>query len=264
MDRAAVLTAFNEQIRRGTAEDGTGARFETTELLVRRLAPPGQYGSGVFWTDLDAGNADAVIAAEIALFRDRGERFEWKLYDYDRPADLAGRLSAAGLAAEEPEAFVVAEVGAVIEALGPAEPPPGVTISQVTDRAGVELMSAVSEQVFGERQPELLESLVTQLAAAPEMTGLFLATAGDVPVSGSRIEFLPDTEFAGLWGGGTLPQWRRRGIYRAMVRRRAELAAQRGYKYVFVDASDQSRPILERLGFTCLAITTPYIYDPAA
>ena len=73
----------------------------------------------------------------------------------------------------------------------------------------------------------------------------------------------PGTEFAGLWGGGTLPEWRGRGIYRALVRYRAELAAQRGYRYLTVDASPDSRPILERLGFIRLAITTPYTWTPS-
>jgi GNAT superfamily N-acetyltransferase len=71
------------------------------------------------------------------------------------------------------------------------------------------------------------------------------------------------TEFAGLFGGGTLPQWRGRGIYRALVAYRARLAAARGYRYLQVDASPASRPILERLGFACLALTTPYTWSPS-
>jgi GNAT superfamily N-acetyltransferase len=90
-----------------------------------------------------------------------------------------------------------------------------------------------------------------------------VAMAGDEPVSAARTDFFAGTQFAGLLGGGTLPQWRRRGIYRALVRHRAELAAERGYCYLTVDASDQSRPILERIGFECLAITTPYIWSPS-
>ena len=65
------------------------------------------------------------------------------------------------------------------------------------------------------------------------------------------------TEFAGLWGGSTLPGWRGRGIYRALVGRRAQLAAQLGVKYLLVDASAASRPILERLGFVPITTTTP-------
>ncbi len=76
------------------------------------------------------------------------------------------------------------------------------------------------------------------------------------------MEFRPGTDFAGLWGGGTAPQWRGKGIYRATVAHRARIAVERGYRYLQVDASDDSRPILDRLGFTTLCTTTPYVYRP--
>jgi GNAT superfamily N-acetyltransferase len=263
MDRAAVLAAFNQQVRQATAPDGTGATFTRTDVLVRRLAPPGQEGSGIVWTDLGSADPDLVIAEQIAIFAGRAQSFEWKLYDYDQPADLADRLRAAGLVAAEPESFMVAEVTPVLERLRSASLPDGVRVDRVTDPAGVAKMNEVSELVFDEDRSELTESILAQLRTAPEMTGLFVAMVGDVPVCAARIEFLPDTEFAGLWGGGTLPQWRGRGIYRSLVRYRAELAAQRGYRYLTVDASPDSRPILERLGFTRLAITTPYLWTPS-
>jgi len=57
--------------------------------------------------------------------------------------------------------------------------------------------------------------------------------------------------------------WRGRGTYRALVAYRANLAAARGCRYLEVDASDDSRPILERLGFVAVTTTTPYIWSPA-
>ncbi|MFC7467169.1 hypothetical protein ACFQVA_05440 [Actinomadura keratinilytica] len=38
----------------------------------------------------------------------------------------------------------------------------------------------------------------------------------------------------------------------------------RGVRWVQVDATDRSRPILERLGFRTLTTTTPYVWTPAA
>lgn len=263
MDHDAVLTAYNAQVRQATSPDGTGAAFEADGIVVRRVAPAGQDGSGIVWSDLDEANADAVIAEQVRFFGDRGRTFEWKVFDYDRPADLADRLVAAGFVAQEPESFVVGEVGQIIDALRSAKLPDGVVARDVTDAAGIDLMRAVQERVFDEDRAELSESIRAQLTAAPDVIGVVLAMAGDEPVCAARIEFLPGTEFAGLWGGGTLPQWRRRGIYRALVRYRAELAARRGYKYLTVDASQDSRPILEKVGFTRLAITTPYIWTPA-
>ena len=45
---------------------------------------------------------------------------------------------------------------------------------------------------------------------------------------------------------------------------RARLAAERGCRYLEVDASDDSRPILERLGFVAVTTTTPYVWSPPA
>jgi hypothetical protein len=44
------------------------------------------------------------------------------------------------------------------------------------------------------------------------------------------------------------------------VAHRARLAAERGYRYLQVDAMPDSRPILRRLGFTELATTTPFTH----
>lgn len=268
MNRTEVLAAFNQQVRQSTKPDGTGATFETAAFdsgasVVRRLAVPGQGGSGVLWSDLDAGSADEVIAAQVRIFAGRAEEFEWKLYSYDEPADLAARLTAAGFTPDEPESLMVAVIAEITDALRSAELPPGVRLERANDEAGVARLARVGELVFGNDRSDLRNSLLAQLADAPETTDIVIAMAGDEPVCSARTEFLPGTEFAGLWGGGTLPQWRRRGIYRALVRYRAELAAQRGYKYLTVDASDQSRPILERIGFERLAVTTPYNWSPA-
>jgi hypothetical protein len=43
---------------------------------------------------------------------------------------------------------------------------------------------------------------------------------------------------------------------------RANLAAARAFRYLETDASDDSRPILERLGFTAVTSTTPYVWSP--
>lgn len=157
---------------------------------------------------------------------------------------------------------MIAAIDEITGALSSSELPPGIRLERVTDEAGLDRLIGVHETVFGGDESELRASLLAQLSSAPGTTDLVIAMAGDEPVSAARTDFVAGTEFAGLWGGGTLPRWRLKGIYRALVRYRAELAARRGYKYLTVDASDQSRPILERIGFERLAITTPYMRRP--
>src|SRR5258706_14685840 len=135
MNRAEVLAAFNRQVRQGTAPDGTGATFETDAHVVRRLAVPGRGGSGVLWSNLDASNADEVIAAQVKFFASRGEKFEWKLYSYDEPADLAGRLMAAGFRPEEAESLMIAAIDEITGALASSELPPGIRLERATDEA---------------------------------------------------------------------------------------------------------------------------------
>jgi GNAT superfamily N-acetyltransferase len=88
------------------------------------------------------------------------------------------------------------------------------------------------------------------------------AEAGDEVVSAAWVFFLEpaDGGFARLLGGSTLPQWRGRGIYRALVTARAQRAAARGIKYLQVDASDDSAPILRRLGFRAVTTSATYVW----
>ena len=262
LDGAKVLASYDEQVRRSLRPDGSGAVGERAGPVVRWATSGGAGWCGIVWSDLDENTADQVIADQIAFFAGRGEQFEWKLYDYDQPRDLSVRLLAAGFAAEDAESFMVADAGQ-IAGHGGADVvlPDGVRLVPVADEAGIDLMIEVHDRVFG-ADPRLRGALSAQLKNSPETTVMVLAMAGDEPVSSARVEFGAGTDFAGLWGGGTLPQWRGRGIYRALVGYRARLAVARGYRYLQVDASPKSRPILERLGFTCLALTTPYIWSP--
>jgi GNAT superfamily N-acetyltransferase len=254
VDLPAVLAAFDEQMRRHPAA-GPGVRVEVEERVTRTVGTDASW-SAVVWSDLTEANADEVIAAEIA--RSTGP-LEWKLYAHDLPADLPERLRAAGLTPEPAETLMVADV-ADLELPVPA--PDGVRLATVDDDAGVQTMLRVHDEVFGPGTtfPSVVEGVRTSLGMRPRPMEAVIAWAGDVAVSAGRIEFHDGTEFASLWGGGTLPEWRGRGVFRALVGHRAALARDRGFRYLQVDAMPSSRPILHRMGFQPLAETTPWMY----
>ncbi|XAZ31016.1 GNAT family N-acetyltransferase [Paenarthrobacter ureafaciens] len=87
---------------------------------------------------------------------------------------------------------------------------------------------------------------------------LWVAEAEGRMVSAGRLEPVPGTDFAGIWGGATLPEWRGRGIYRAITARRAQSALARGKTLINSDSTEFSRPILERSGLIKVSTTTPY------
>lgn len=257
----AVRAAYDTRMRRDARPDAAEARVERVGRVVRQSVP-GLGWNGVLWSDLDEETADAEIAAQIAYFTGLGAgEFEWKLYGHDRPADLGARLRAAGFVPEPAETLMVGRTAALARL--PVEPPEGVTLRVVTDEAGVDLMMEVHARAFGTRRPHIREQLLSLLREEPDSVAAVVAMAGGTPVSAARMEMRPGTPFAGLWGGGTDPRWRGRGIYRVLVAHRARVAAELGIPYLQVDASADSRPILERLGFQVLGVTTPYIRSTA-
>lgn len=260
-----VRDTFDREMRREAQPDTPDARVERAGGVVRQIVPGGG-GSMVLWSELDERTADAAIAEQVGFFTElaaRGEipdaGFEWKLYDYDRPAGLGDRLRAAGFVAEPAETLLIGRTSDL--ARMPVEPPEGVALRVVTDEEGVDLMMEAHRRAFGTDRPRIRQLMLDLLAHEPDTIEAVVAMAGDTPVSAARMEMRPGTSFAGLWGGGTDPQWRGRGIYRLLVAHRARVAAQRGIPYLQVDATEDSRPILERLGFEVLGVTVPWVWE---
>ena len=86
---------------------------------------------------------------------------------------------------------------------------------------------------------------------------IYVAYADDQPVSTAWIYCSPGSQFASLWGGSTLSEYRGQGFYSALLSIRAQEARDRGIRYLTVDASTMSQPILEGFGFEKIATTYP-------
>ncbi|TAK00470.1 MAG: N-acetyltransferase [Chloroflexota bacterium] len=260
-DVAALLAAYDAQLRVRVPDPlPAGVEVQLDGPLVRFLGL--SRGGFVLYRDLggiEGPELDALIARQIEAFAARDERFEWKLHGHDRPADLPDRLRAAGFLAEDRETVVIAPVGAVA---GAPATVPGVILREVGSRRDFERIEALEAAVWGDDHGGLAEMFESERAADPASITIVVAEAAGEVVCAAWVRFEGETDFATLWGGATLPAWRGRGIYRATVAHRANLAAQRGYSLLEVDASDDSRPILERLGFVAVTTTTPYVWAP--
>ncbi len=254
-----MLAAFNEQIRRQRPRAEPQGRPEAGAAAedVHRSNPSTGGWSGVLWSDLDAETVDRVIAAEVTRFTQLGRPWEWKYYSYDLPPDLPERLLAAGFVPEPTETLLCAEIAELDLDL---RLPQGTLLVNVVDPHGVELLTSVHDDVFGGDHSRVGREVLAHLNDQPATMTAVVAMDGPTPISAGRVEFHLGTDFASLWGGGTIQAWRGCGLFRSLVAHRAALAAARGFRYLQVDASEESRPILERLGFVKLATTTPYVH----
>jgi GNAT superfamily N-acetyltransferase len=243
MDRAAVLALFDARMRADPPPE-PGVERAWCDGVLRTT---GAYDF-IGWWDFPAARARQVAAREAAFFRSRGAEFEWKVYGHDGPAGLEPALAAAGLAPQEAETLMALDLEAV--ALDDA-PPPGVTIRRVRDAEGVSDYAAASARAFGRDETQRAGTFLCRLAD-PQL-GLYVAYEAGEPIAAGRLELNEGRPFAGLWGGGTAPERRGRGVYRALVAARVNEARRHGVRYATVDARQTSRPILERLRFEPLS-----------
>lgn len=203
-------------------------------------------------------DADAIIQREIDYFTKLGHRFEWTAFDYDQPPDLRERLAAHGFSIGEVEVVLVLDITALPDKL--ANPRPH-DIRQLTDHDAIlAVLDHVQEVVFDESHSVETAAMI---ADHPDDYQFFAAYVDDEPVSAAWIDyFRAGNPFAGLYGGATLPAYRGKGIYSALIAARAQGARKRGVRYLTVDASPMSHPILERIGFQAIARAYPCEYIP--
>lgn len=257
----SILEEFHRQIRLSGREDEPQPGIvQDTDGPVRRRYPEQPLTSYCMVEcpeGLDA-DPDHWIARQVEFFSGRGELVEWKTYSYDEPADLAVRLAAAGFVAEADETLLLGEVEGLVHEV---DLPPGVRLRGVTSEADLDRVNALMKTIWGRDAGD--GWLNREMRANPEALDVVVAEESpDGPVlCAAWLRYSPGTDFASMWGGSTLPEWRRRGLYRATVSHRARIARERGYRYMRLDTSPDSRPILERLGLQAVATTTPYVLD---
>jgi hypothetical protein len=252
LNKPEILSRLDHE-RRNLVPSGT-----TRELFSHLTRTTSPYRA-VGWSALSDDNADSIIAYEVDHHRRLGAQFEWKLYSHDTPGDMLMRLQRHGFDIGQREAVLVYEL---------ANQPEWINDGNRKNVIRIERLDQIPiyRNLIGEELDEFHEMIIADLTDAIRSGSThhrtYIAYDGSTPVSSGRLYTHPDSWFAGLYGGGTLPAFRRRGHYRALVAARAADALASGAKYLQVDALPTSRPILERLGFQHLSDTWPCTWRP--
>jgi hypothetical protein len=212
----------------------------------------------ISFSSLTNDNADAIIAEQAAHYRALGAQVEWKVYEHDGPADLLSRIERHGFVAGPRETVLVLDLQDHPSWID--EPSPH-SVLRVGNADLVNLYRRAAEEIFGNDHAFTAGELLSGIKSVSLRHRGYIVLEGNSAVSIGRLYSGPHSAFGGLYGGGTLKQFRRRGLYRATVAVRARDALAAGARYLIVDALPTSRPILEKLGFVRLTDTWPCTLD---
>lgn len=257
-----LLAVYDSQLRIGSEIAHAVSAAEHGPLHLAEF--PGGRGF-VTYADL-GGVGPAAIAVLVDEVLDRFRAIpgirsvEWKTRGHDRAPGLHAALIARGFVPEETESIMIGEAGLLaVDVVVPA----GVELRRARTDAEVLATERMQGIVFDDPDWRSRAEMTIRRLREDETVEVWTAVADGEVISAGRLEPVAGSEFAGLWGGATLPHWRGRGIYRALTARRARSALAAGKRYLQSDSTEFSRPILERSGLVRVSTTTPYVWTPA-
>lgn len=263
MDDASLLAAYDEQLRADAEMSSSADVVRHGPLLWGRFHSGRGFVSYQSLGSPTDTELEQLIVETVEHYEADPQvtEFEWKTRGHDGVPALDGLLRKHRFVPEDVESVMVGEAIAIATDV---PVPEGVSLRSVTSREDVAAMVGMQAGVFGD--PETIEERVDSTLHRlndPKAPGveLWVAEAEGRLISAGRIDPVPNTDFAGIWGGATVPEWRGRGIYRALTAKRAQAALHAGKTLINSDSTEFSRPILERSGFRRVTTTTPYIWQ---
>lgn len=206
------------------------------------------YANRIVRLAVSAAEVDATISEILDFYAARGKAFSWGVGPSSTPADLGQRLMNLGLR------LLDTYEGVALPLTGPLpEPTADVQVEQVVDEAGVRAMVGISAEIWGYSgadQERIVAERLEHLAAPGRRGGYLLARVDGRPAGTANYRYSSDGQVLYMTGASTLPGYRGRGVFRALVAWRLAQAQARGARLATCLArSGTSAPILLRLGF---------------
>jgi len=252
MNKSQIIGLYDQDQRKDV--EYPDMRREVTPNVVRHIDASDTGEGAIIYSQLYEANAEDTIREQVIYFESIGQDFEWKVYDYDRPSDLKERLGSYGFIVEEAEAIMVLDLEDAPEILWQ---PVFQNVQRIIDPEKLSDVLTVQQQVWEEDFSRLGHYLGEALSIYPEQMSVYVAYIDEKPASTAWIYFPEHSQFASMWGGSTVSDFRKQGLYTALLAVRAQEAKVRQVRYLTVDASAMSRPILEKYGFEMVAYSYP-------
>jgi GNAT superfamily N-acetyltransferase len=248
-----TLTDFAENHRQ---ESSPGVEVIVTPCyritLMQDFPVPGP--NSVSWIRCSPDEADDVINEARAMVAARNLPAMWVIDPGTLPTDFATRLEAHGLHPDPHGAeatVMVLSASAVID----APTVPGLElVDALADPAAFKAANDAAAEAFDSTHrgddPDLvaMNERRRKDSVAAGNRRLLLATVDGEPAGSGSLSLFPPRG-AIINGGAVRPKFRGKGVYRALVAARLEIAQNVGAAGLVVHAGQMSGPILSRLGF---------------
>lgn len=231
---------------------GPGAAWHDEPDLTWFEAPVGQLPyNGVLFTRLSDGpDADRRITDIVEHFTDRQVPFMWIVTPTATPADLADRLTAAGVVPVERAAGMILELDAWKP--GRADPQAGVEYVEVDDPAQLDDFEALAVdywQLRTDTQPFVFAAH-RAIGLGPDAPGIrFIAYADNQPAGKVYLSFLGQPGTATIFAMSVPVRFRGRGLASGLMELAITRAQGLGYERLGLMSSEMAESLYRRIGF---------------
>jgi len=254
MNTKEIMALYNRHERMHISIPGWVTHSEPS--LIKSVSPD-QDGSFISYFQFNAHRANHVINQQISFFSRSRKNFEWKVYDTDKPKSICRSLLNNGFYEDEEESFMVLDLHQLS-----AIPDQQKHCIEANDAERIRDAISVKQIQLRDDCDGYYRHLINLKQQRPESIKIYVIYQDGEPVSSAWITFnSPLSPFAGIWGGSTIREFRGRGHYQSLLKQRIRDASMAGKRFLSIDASEMSRPIVEKYGFKVVTKTTPYMFN---
>ena len=195
--------------------------------------------------------------ADISLPVPLDQPFTWKVYDHDLLPNLKDELRSHDFVEDQdPSDVMVLELNRAPAHLFQPAYPGEVEVRRIASADGLKDVIHVLNRVYGNDNSWVHGRLGMHLKI-PGYLSIYVAYIDHQPAAVAWTYF-PRGHFATLYGGSTIAQYRKQGLYSSLLATRLNEIRARGYPFAAVEAGAMSRPIVARHGFQHLTTVWDY------
>lgn len=255
---AALLALYDETMRRQA--NPAGCLRELTAHTSRYTTSTGSQRY-IMWHSFLAADAGRIVDEELMSVRGNARVLMWKLYAHDAARTaLRDALCARVFSENDHSTLMVTGVSDLLAAL-PADraTKPAIAVRQLRTVGDLDAYQNIWDAVWPDApNARYVNDYRARIEQNDPGVVFFAGFVDNDPVTSGYMFHHPGSPYALLCGGTTKAAWRRQHAYTRMLRVRAQTALERGVRYLAVEASPESKPILERLGFVALSTLAFY------